>query len=204
MAAGLPATGRTAGDGRRAGHRAPPARQTPHGRTNQGRLIPVGNRRRSVGRLVEHPSGRGLVAIPLALIIVITVVDVRSPADVHLGPLLVIAPTLTASLAGPLPTALVGVLAVAAQVVIAVLHGGLTTTNHVAQILALILLTALVVLVCHVRERRARELERARSVAETAQRVLLRPPRTGSARCARPGSTSRPRTTPTSAATCSP
>ncbi|MFD9490728.1 PP2C family protein-serine/threonine phosphatase [Streptomyces sp. NPDC060005] len=130
----------------------------------------------SVGSLVEQPTGRGLVAIPLALIVVIAVVDIRSPADVHLGPLLVIAPTLTASFAGPLLTALVGLLAVVAQVVIAVFHGGLTTTNHMAQIIALIVLSALVVFVCHVRERRARELVRARSVAETAQRVLLRPP----------------------------
>lgn len=136
----------------------------------------VGNRRMSMDRLVEQPSGRGLVAIPLALIVVITVVDIRSPTDVHLGPLLVIAPTLTASLAGPLLTALVGVLAVTAQVVVAVLHGGIGTTNHIAQLIALVVLSALVVFVCHVRERRARELVRARSVAETAQRVLLRPP----------------------------
>lgn len=133
-------------------------------------------RRVSVDRLVEEPSGRGLVAIPLALIVVITVVDIRSPSDIHLGPLLVIAPALTASLAGASLTALVGVLAVTAQVVIAVLHGGLTTANHIAQIIALTVLSALVVFVCHVRERRARELSRARSVAETAQRVLLRPP----------------------------
>ncbi|MET7795041.1 hypothetical protein ABZV25_15040 [Micrococcus luteus] len=116
------------------------------------------------------------MAIPLALIVVITVVDLHSPTSVHLGPLLVIAPALTASLAGPRLTAFVGVLAVAAQVFIAVFHGGLTTANHVSQIIALTVLSALVVFVCHVRERRARELSRARSVAETAQRVLLRPP----------------------------
>lgn len=130
----------------------------------------------SVDRLVEQPSGRGLVAIPLVLIVVITVVDMHSPLDVHLGPLLVIAPALTASLAGPRLTALVGGLAVAAQAFIAVFHGGLTTANHIAQIVALSVLSALVVFVCHLRERRARELSRARSVAETAQRVLLRPP----------------------------
>jgi serine phosphatase RsbU (regulator of sigma subunit) len=67
-------------------------------------------------------------------------------------------------------------MAVAAQVVIAALHGGIGTTNHIAQLIALVVLSALVVFVCHVRERRARELVRARSVAETAQRVLLRPP----------------------------
>ncbi|MGC5008352.1 PP2C family protein-serine/threonine phosphatase [Streptomyces sp. DT203] len=136
----------------------------------------MGVRRASVDRLLEQPSGRGLVAIPLALIVVITVVDIHSPADVHLGPLLVIAPALTASFAGPWLTAAIGVLAVAAQVFIALLHGGLATTNHISQIAALTVLSALVVFVCYVRERRGRQLSRARSVAEAAQRVLLRPP----------------------------
>ncbi|WP_406323700.1 PP2C family protein-serine/threonine phosphatase [Streptomyces sp. NBC_01637] len=136
----------------------------------------MGVRRASVDRLLEQPSGRGLVAIPLALIVVITVVDIHSPTDVHLGPLLVIAPALTASFAGPWLTAAVGVLAVAAQVFIALLHGGLATTNHISQIAALTVLSALVVFVCCVRERRGRQLSRARSVAEAAQRVLLRPP----------------------------
>ncbi|MFJ7945126.1 PP2C family protein-serine/threonine phosphatase [Streptomyces sp. NPDC096354] len=136
----------------------------------------MGVQRRSMDRLLQQPSGRGLVAIPLALIIVITVVDIHSPADIHLGPLLVIAPALTASFAGPWLTAAIGVLAVAAQVFIAVLHGGLGTSNHIAQMAALTVLSALVVFVCYVRERRGRQLSRARSVAETAQRVLLRPP----------------------------
>ncbi|MFB6706590.1 PP2C family protein-serine/threonine phosphatase [Streptomyces sp. NPDC056333] len=136
----------------------------------------MGVQRASVDRLLEQPSGRGLVAIPLALIVVITVVDIRSPADIHLGPFLVVAPALTASFAGPWLTAAIGVLAVAAQVFIAVLHGGLVTANHISQIAALIALSALVVFVCYVRERRGRQLSRARSVAETAQRVLLRPP----------------------------
>ncbi|MGW5328317.1 PP2C family protein-serine/threonine phosphatase [Streptomyces sp. NPDC004014] len=134
------------------------------------------SRHASVDRLLGQPPGYGLVVIPLALILVITVVDLRSPQDVHLGPFLVIAPALTASLAGPRPTALVGVLAVAAQTLIAVFHGGLTTLNHLAQLTALILLSALVVFVSQVRDRRSRELIRARSVAETAQLVLLRPP----------------------------
>ncbi|MER6567740.1 serine/threonine-protein phosphatase, partial [Streptomyces sp. NPDC001093] len=108
----------------------------------------MGAGRVPVDRLPEQQLGRRLVAIPLALIVVITVVDIHSPPDVHLGPLLVIAPALTASLAGPRLTALIGALAVAAQVLIAVFHGGLTTTNHLSQIAGLALLSALVVFVC--------------------------------------------------------
>ncbi|WP_326714648.1 serine/threonine-protein phosphatase [Streptomyces sp. NBC_01474] len=133
-------------------------------------------RRWSVDRLLERPSGRGPVAVPLGLIVVITLVDIHSPTDVHLGPLLVIAPALTASIAGPRLTALVGLLAVGAQILIAVLHGGLTTANHISQIIAITLLSVLIVIFCRAGERRRQELNRVRSVSEAAQRVLLRPP----------------------------
>ncbi|MGW1652714.1 PP2C family protein-serine/threonine phosphatase [Streptomyces atratus] len=116
------------------------------------------------------------MAIPFVLIVTITALDVYTGRHVQLGPLLVIAPALTASLAGPRLTALAGVLAVAAQVLIAVLLGGLTTSNRTAQIIALTVLSALVVFMRLVRERRDRALSLARSVAETAQRALLRPP----------------------------
>lgn len=116
-----------------------------------------------------------LVFIPVALIVLITVVDVHSPTSVHLGPLLVIAPALAPSFAGPKITAAVGGLAVAAQVFIAALHGGLTTSNHLAQIAALSVLSAMIVLFTVVRERHRRQLTRAQSVAEAAQRALLRP-----------------------------
>lgn len=127
-------------------------------------------------RLLEEPSNRGLAAIPLVLIVAITVLDLYTPPDVHLGPLLVIAPALTASLSGTRLTALVGTLAVTALVLIAVIEGGLTTANRMAQILALIVLSALTVFLRYVTERRERALSRARSVAATTQRVLLRPP----------------------------
>ncbi|MEU8691473.1 PP2C family protein-serine/threonine phosphatase [Streptomyces sp. NPDC048665] len=125
---------------------------------------------------MEQRAGRGLLVIALALIVAITVTDIGIGTSVHLGPLLVIAPTLTASFAGPRLTAVVGALAQAALVIISVFHGGLTTTNHVAQLIALAVLSALVVFIAYVRERRARELSRVRSVAETAQWILLRPP----------------------------
>lgn len=113
--------------------------------------------------------------IPVGLIVLITVVDIQSPTNIHLGPLLVIAPALTPSLGGPRLTAFIGGLAVAAQVLIAVLHGGLGTSNHIAQIIALTVLSTLIVVFTVVRDRRSRQLARAQSVAEAAQRALLRP-----------------------------
>jgi hypothetical protein len=135
----------------------------------------MGHRPRPTGLRSPWQSGHALLLLPLALIVVITVVDIRSPTTIHLGPALVIAPALTPSFAGPRLTGLIGALAVAAQVVIAVLHGGLTTTNHLVQIATLAVLTVLIVTYCAIRDRRRAQLAQVRSVAEAAQHVLLWP-----------------------------
>ncbi|WP_051969732.1 PP2C family protein-serine/threonine phosphatase [Kitasatospora azatica] len=125
----------------------------------------------------EHPWGRtpALVLVPIALVVGLTVAILQSPAAAHLGPLLVIAPALTPSLAGPRVTAAVGALTVAAGILIAVLRGGLTAGGHLAQLVALAALSTMIVFFTVVRERRSRQLARAQSVAEAAQRALLRP-----------------------------
>lgn len=158
-------------------HPAPPETRCSWGRSGGGCYAGgVRRGRLSRDRLLAEPSNRGLAAIPLVLIVAITVLDLYTPPDVHLGPLLVIAPALTASLSGTRLTALVGTLAVAALVLVAALEGGLTTANRMAQILALLVLSALTVFLRYVTERRERALSRARSVAATTQGVLLRPP----------------------------
>ncbi|MFF1734884.1 PP2C family protein-serine/threonine phosphatase [Streptomyces sp. NPDC058247] len=106
---------------------------------------------------------------------VITIVDLLVPADVHLGPLLVVAPALTASFAGARLTASIGALAVGAQVFIGVHFGVLPTRNVMVQVFSLAILSALIVFFCRVREHRRLELAKVRSVAETAQKALLRP-----------------------------
>ncbi|WP_225826379.1 PP2C family protein-serine/threonine phosphatase [Streptomyces naphthomycinicus] len=127
-----------------------------------------------------------LVVIPLGLTVTVCVVDVLAPSDIHLGPLLVAAPALTVAFAGVRLTVLMGVLAVAAQVLIGVLRGALTTGNIQAQIAALIIVSSVCVTVCVMRDRRERQLSRVRSVAEAAQSVLLQPlpARTGTLRIA--------------------
>ncbi|MFH8380247.1 PP2C family protein-serine/threonine phosphatase [Kitasatospora sp. NPDC018058] len=135
----------------------------------------MGLGRRFAGLGQPWRSRHALLVIPLVLIVVITVVDLHAPADVHLGPALVIAPAITASFAGPRLTGAMAVLALAAQVIIGVFHGGLTTTNHLVQIVTLAVLSVLVVCFCLVRERRERQLAKVRSVSEAAQHVLLWP-----------------------------
>ncbi|MFJ4950663.1 PP2C family protein-serine/threonine phosphatase [Streptomyces sp. NPDC088760] len=120
-------------------------------------------------------SAHALLVLPVALIAVITVVDLRSPTDVHLGPALVIAPALTPSFAGPRTTAGIGALAVAAQTLIGFHHGGIGTTNHIVQIITLSILVVLTVVYSALRQRRQAQLAQVRTVAEAAQHVLMWP-----------------------------
>ncbi|MFJ8076606.1 PP2C family protein-serine/threonine phosphatase [Streptomyces sp. NPDC096176] len=122
-------------------------------------------------------AGRAVVAVPITLIVVVTVIDVLAPPHIHLGPLLVAAPAITAIFGGPWMTGLVAGLSVLAQAVIAVLRDRdeLFSANHQAQIAALVLVGASLVIFCVLREHRARELTQVRYVSETAQRVVLRP-----------------------------
>ncbi|MEU9040427.1 PP2C family protein-serine/threonine phosphatase [Kitasatospora sp. NPDC048343] len=116
-----------------------------------------------------------LTALTLALIVLITVVDILSPPDIHLGPLLIVAPALTASFAGPRATAGVALLALAALTAIGSVRDSLTSANIETQLSAQIVVSALIVGLRVLRERHERELARVRSVSEAAQRVLLRP-----------------------------
>ncbi|MEW1913484.1 PP2C family protein-serine/threonine phosphatase [Kitasatospora sp. NPDC085895] len=120
-------------------------------------------------------QSRALILIPLALIVVISVVDMLAPPEVHLGPLLVAAPAITASFAGPWTTSAVGAAAVVAQIVVAAVRTTLVDLNHSVQIVALALTSLLVALFAHLREQHEREMTQLRSVAEAAQAVLQRP-----------------------------
>lgn len=135
----------------------------------------MGFRRRWAVLRQPWQSSHALLVIPLALIVVITGVDLLVPADVHLGPLLIIAPAITASLAGPRLTGVIGALAVLAQAFIGWHFGALFTRNVMVQVLSLTVLSSLTMFYCVVRERRRKELAQVRSVAEAAQHVLLWP-----------------------------
>lgn len=111
----------------------------------------------------------------LGLILLVTVVDVMAPPEVHLGPFLVAAPAITASFAGPRTTAIVGGVAVAAQIVVAGMRTTPLDLNHSAQIATLALMSVLATFFAHLRVTHEQQVIRLRSVAETAQRVLLRP-----------------------------
>ncbi|WP_220503863.1 PP2C family protein-serine/threonine phosphatase [Microbispora sp. H13382] len=116
-----------------------------------------------------------LLVIPIGLIVIIAAVDLALPRSVHLGPLLVVAPALTASFAGPRCTAAIGALALAADVVSGLGQGVLRSSEHNVEMLALFAVSAVVVVFRVVHERHLAVLHQVRSVSEIAQRVLLRP-----------------------------
>ncbi|SHL19869.1 PP2C family protein-serine/threonine phosphatase [Actinacidiphila paucisporea] len=115
------------------------------------------------------------VALPLAIIALISLADMMSSAAIHLGPLVALAPALTAAFAGPRTTALVGLVAVGAQELVDGFNGE-SMTNHIAQLAALVALCTAMVATSYVREHRNWQLTRLRSVADAAQRCILRPP----------------------------
>ncbi len=113
--------------------------------------------------------------IPLALIVAITVADILSPQNIHLGPLLVVAPALTASFGGSRLTAAIGALSIVALVLLSAIRTSVFTSNHESRLIALVVISAFTVIFCRLRERHTAELRQVRSVAEAAQQVVLQP-----------------------------
>lgn len=118
-----------------------------------------------------------MLAIPIGWIVAVFVIDILAPPGIHLGPLLVAAPAITPSIGGPRAVGLVAALAVIAQTVIGIIRDPdeLLSANHEAQILALALVGASLVVFCVLRERREKELAQVRYVSEAVQRVVLPP-----------------------------
>lgn len=146
------------------------------------RMVPRGLKDHRWSQEPRHP----LLAVSILMIVIVTVVDILAPASVHLGPFLVAAPAVTASFAGPWTTAGVGVLAVTAQSVVAVVRTSLVDLNHSFQLITLILMSAFATTFAARREHHERELMQLRSVATAAQEVVLKPlpQRVGSLRIA--------------------
>ncbi|MCG5218569.1 PP2C family protein-serine/threonine phosphatase [Streptosporangium soli] len=113
--------------------------------------------------------------IPLALILLIMGIDYFAPSEIHLGPLLVAAPAITASFAGPRLAGAIGLLAVAGQFVLGWHDGTLGTSNVRVQVIALATVTVLVMGYAYLRQRDRWKLGQIQTVAEAAQRVVLRP-----------------------------
>ncbi|MCC3767507.1 PP2C family protein-serine/threonine phosphatase [Streptomyces sp. UNOC14_S4] len=126
-------------------------------------------------RLRGRRPGAAMVALPVALMAIIAAVDITSPPDIHLGPLLVIAPAVTASFAGPGLTGAIGGLSVVTQLIIGAERDTFDSSNIQMQSVSLAVLSVFLMAFTYFRESRKRELASVRRVSEAAQNVLLRP-----------------------------
>jgi len=125
----------------------------------------------------SRPAARAshaLLVIPLGLIVTIVMVDALT-RHVPLGPLLIVAPAITASFAGPLLTGLMGILAVTGQFLVPVFQDKPITAPLQAQALSIAVISGFLVAFRYVRDLRERQLARTRSVAVATQEVLMRP-----------------------------
>lgn len=125
-------------------------------------------------RRAVRPS-HALLVIPLGLIILIMIADVFTGRSSQLGPLLIVAPAVTASFAGPRLTGLMGALAVAGQVLSAIAEGSGLTAGLEIQVIGLAVVSGFLVALRAVRDLRERQLAHTRSIAAAAQEVLIRP-----------------------------
>jgi len=118
-------------------------------------------------------SPAALLAIVVVYMIAVIAADTASPPDVHLGPLLAVAPAFTAGLMGPRATGGVGALSMASLVVIGLGRGVLGTENLIVQLCTQFALCVLLLVFSVVRERRKRQLAEVRSAYVHTSRSLL-------------------------------
>jgi serine phosphatase RsbU (regulator of sigma subunit) len=121
-----------------------------------------------------HQWGRviSLLTLPMVLL----VFDVLTPPTVRFGPLMVATPMLAAVFCGPVEVALVAAGTLVCVAVAAGLNLQLYAINFPVQLTAMVFIILVAMAASAVRQRREKELALSRRVAETTQRVLLRPP----------------------------
>ncbi|MEV6783030.1 PP2C family protein-serine/threonine phosphatase [Streptomyces sp. NPDC051098] len=122
-----------------------------------------------------RPPRTHLVLLSLLLFpLVLLVVDLLTPPDIRLGPLMVAAPVLSAALVGPAGVLLVAVVTTPCMVLAAAANLQLNATNFPVQFAAFVLLSLAALATSVIRRQRERELANSRWVAQVAQRILLR------------------------------
>ena len=128
-----------------------------------------------IGVLPRDPHDAFLALLPFAVILAVALVDALASPGVGFLPMLSLGPALAAISLRPLPTALIGVLALACGALLA-MHGDFFVTRRgVICLSAIAGVTVAGVVASFGRRRRERELAAFKAIAETAQQILLRP-----------------------------
>ncbi|WP_079176318.1 PP2C family protein-serine/threonine phosphatase [Actinacidiphila rubida] len=116
-----------------------------------------------------------LTVLPYAVMALVAVVDGVAGASVGLLPLVSLGPAFAGLVGSWERTVVVGVLAVAVVCALGVVDGLFAERRGFAAIGAVVGVTVAAVIAAVTRQRREAELANVRSIAEVAQRVLLRP-----------------------------
>ena len=116
-----------------------------------------------------------LAVLPFAVIAAVALTDILASPGVGFVPMLSLGPALAAISRRPLPTALIGLLALACGVLLAVHDGFFGTRRGVICLGAIAGVTVAGVIASFGRRRRERELADFKAIAEAAQQILLRP-----------------------------
>ncbi len=116
-----------------------------------------------------------LAVLPYAVMALVAVVDGIAGQSVGLLPLVALGPAFAGLVGTWARTAMIGVLAVAVVCVLGVVDGLFAERRGFAAIGAVVGVTVAGIIAAVARQRREEELANVRSIAEVAQRVLLRP-----------------------------
>lgn len=131
----------------------------------------------AVGRARLLPVvGWTLRLLPFTVIVVVVIIGFATPPEVHIGPLLAVAPALAGLTRGSARTpVLIGLLAALAMLLLSTTGETKGTGEPFVTLLSILLVTMTSWAGVQVRRRQERKLEDVRSVAEAAQHVLLSP-----------------------------
>ncbi|WP_214411512.1 PP2C family protein-serine/threonine phosphatase [Sphaerisporangium fuscum] len=124
---------------------------------------------------VNRRTQRLMGALPLASLGIVTAVDLLTGPGLGYLSLLAVGPAFASLVGGIRRTVLIGVLALVLSVVLALYDGVLGDPQSNMSLISILGVTAAAILATAGRQRSERELATVRSVAEVAQRVLLRP-----------------------------
>lgn len=120
-------------------------------------------------------SQEGQQVMPFAMMAIVACVDVVAGPEFGFLSLLALGPAFASLVGGVRRTVMIGTLALALSLVLAVYDGLFGARQSFQSLIAITGVTFAGVLAALARRRRERELANVRSVAEVAQRVLLRP-----------------------------
>ncbi|MFW6690504.1 PP2C family protein-serine/threonine phosphatase [Streptomyces sp. MAR4 CNX-425] len=123
----------------------------------------------------KPPHYRTLAYLPYAVMLWVGLVDITAGPGVGFLPLVSLGPAFAGLVGGWRRTALIGTIALVLCVGLALFNDQFDSRRGFTAILSVIGVTIAAVLAVWLRQRREQELASVRSIAEVAQRVLLRP-----------------------------